>query len=294
MFKKSIILILVLSLVLTGCGSADPATAAATSTTPAPTEAATTKASTTEAPATEAPDTEAPTTEPPTTEPPTTEAPPEIPEALKKLSIEAGHIYLFGERYHGDAGVIREELEIWGAFYALGHRHLFEELPYFTAALLNEWMADDSDAILDKLYQEWEGTDLYNPATWNYYRTIKKNYPETIFHGTDVGHLYSRTGSRYLKKLIEEGKGETEEYTLAKENIEQGRKYYKTMDGAYREKCMLENFLREYESIKGETIVGFYGGAHLWPGKSQYAESDTMGEMLKNRLGDIYHWGYTR
>ena len=166
MFKKSIILILVLSLVLTACGSADPATAAATSTTPAPTEAATT---------------EAPATEAPTTEPPTTEAPPEIPEALKKLTIEAGHIYLFGERIHGDAGVKREELEIWGAFYALGHRHLFEELPYFTAALLNEWMADDSDAILEKLHQEWEGTDLYNTATWNYYHTIKKTIRKPSF-----------------------------------------------------------------------------------------------------------------
>ena len=260
-------------LFLSACGSADPASTAVQT----PAGDITTVADTTEAPTTEAP---------------TIEAPSEPSETLKQLSIEAGHIYLFGEMKHGDAEIMSEELKIWDAFYALGYRHLFEELSYAAAALLNEWMAADSDEILMELYQDWEGTYSYNPATWNYYRAIKKNYPETIFHGTDIGHQYDTTGARYLKKLEAEGKADTEEYALAQENCEQGRNYYNTdtEDAKYREKCMAENFLREYERIQGETILGFYGSAHLLEGKRAGSETDSMGQRIMDHYGDVYHW----
>jgi len=52
-------------------------------------------------------------------------------------------------------------------------RHLFVELPYYTAEFLNIWMKSDSDEILDELYNDWIGTALYNPYTKEFYKKIK-------------------------------------------------------------------------------------------------------------------------
>ncbi|WP_242860603.1 hypothetical protein [Clostridium sp. KNHs205] len=67
-------------------------------------------------------------------------------------------------------------------------RHLFIELPYYTAEFLNVWMQSDSDDILDAIYDEWNGTMIHTPDIIEFYKNIKSRCPETIFHGTDVGH----------------------------------------------------------------------------------------------------------
>ena len=42
-------------------------------------------------------------------------------------------------------------------------RHLFIEMPYYTAEFLNIWMQSDSNDILDLVYSGWIGTAAYNP-----------------------------------------------------------------------------------------------------------------------------------
>lgn len=54
----------------------------------------------------------------------------------------------------------------------------------------------------------------------------------------------------------------TEKYLLVEEAIEQGKYYYEDYDDVYRENKMVENFIREFDKLKDENIMGIYGGAH--------------------------------
>ncbi len=62
-----------------------------------------------------------------------------------------GQIYLYGEQ-HGVEQIMDKEFELWCEYYENKNlRHLFVELPYYTAEFLNVWMQSDSDDILDEL-----------------------------------------------------------------------------------------------------------------------------------------------
>ena len=80
-------------------------------------------------------------------------------------------------------------------------RHLFLELPDYTAELLNMWLREEDNQILNAVYADWYGTDLYSEQLKRFYHKIKEHCPETVFHGTDVGHGYATTGARYLNDL---------------------------------------------------------------------------------------------
>lgn len=135
----------------------------------------------------------------------------------------SGSIYLYGEA-HGVAKILDKEYKLWSQYYHNeGMRHLFVELPYFTAEYLNLWMQSDNDDILEEIYDDWERTRSHNPDVKEFYKKIKSECPETIFHGTDIGHQYETTGSRYLSYLVANDLGESEKYTLSMEAIRQGR-----------------------------------------------------------------------
>lgn len=117
------------------------------------------------------------------------------------LSQSSGQIYLYGEA-HGVDKILDKEFELWYKYYHNQNmRHLFVELPYYTAEFLNIWMQSDINNILDMLYSDWAGTASYNPNVKEFYEKIKSQCPETIFHGTDVGHQYDTTGERFLEYL---------------------------------------------------------------------------------------------
>lgn len=184
---------------------------------------------------------------------------------------EGTQILLCGET-HSDADCIARELELWDRCYRSGVRDLFIETPYYTAQFLNRWMCADSDEILDRLYEDAAGTQIHSQTAFDFYRTIKRDYPETVFHGTDVGHQYESTGRRYLALLEEEGLTETQDYALAQEAVEQGKIFYVTgtngpdQDHAYRERTMTENFIRELDSLSGKPVMGIYGTMHTATG----------------------------
>ena len=116
--------------------------------------------------------------------------------AVDSTAPSAGQIYLFGEE-HGVEKILNKEIEIWNDYYHNQNmRHLFVELPYYTAEYLNLWMKSDSDEILDAIYDDWDGSAAHNPYIRPFYKAIKEKCPETIFHGTDVGHQYFSTGER--------------------------------------------------------------------------------------------------
>lgn len=122
-----------------------------------------------------------------------------------ETSAPSGQIYLYGEQ-HGEKKILDYEIELWNQYYKdEGMRHLFIEYPYYTAELLNQWMQEGDDTILDAIYNDWEGSAAHNPDVKAFYRQIKIQCPDTIFHGTDVGHQYNSTGERYLEYLKANG-----------------------------------------------------------------------------------------
>lgn len=177
---------------------------------------------------------------------------------------EPARMYLYGES-HAEKRMIEKELELWQGYYADGLRHLFIEYPYYTAEYLNLWMRAEDDTILDAVLADLTGTIVYqNEYVRDFFIRIKQTCPETVFHGTDIGHQYQTTGARYLAYLEDQGLEDTETYTLTLENIAQGRTFYEEgMDQAYRENCMSQNFMREYDALGGQSVMGIYGSAHL-------------------------------
>ncbi|MDR0596535.1 MAG: hypothetical protein LBG50_03240, partial [Clostridiales Family XIII bacterium] len=171
--------------------------------------------------------------------------------AQNEPSLSAGDepsakILLVGE-YHGVDWIYNREFEKWSGYYGGdGMRHLFLETPYFTAALLNVWMKSEDDAILDAIYEDWDGTADHNQHKYDFFKRIKEECPETVFHGVDVGHQYFSIGERYLTYLSDAGQGGGEEYRLAEEAITQGKTYYGYESSAdadsYREEIMAKNF----------------------------------------------------
>ena len=198
---------------------------------------------------------------------------------------QVGNIYLYGE-LHGVKAIYDRELELWKDHYEKEQtRHLFLELPYYTAQYLNLWMESEDDQILEELYGDWDQTASHVEDYKTFFKGIKEECPETIFHGTDVGHQYSTTGQRYLDWLTQNGQEDSENYRLASENIEQGKQFYEAGDFVYREEKMVENFKREIAGVNGESVMGIYGGAHLG-GTVSGTDIPAMASQLKELYGD--------
>ncbi|KHL96283.1 hypothetical protein QW71_08295 [Paenibacillus sp. IHB B 3415] len=203
----------------------------------------------------------------------------------------SGSIYLYGEA-HGNAKIMDKEYELWSEHYHNeGMRHLFVELSYFTAEYLNLWMHSDNDELLEQIYEDWEGTAVHSPYTKAFYQKIKSECPETIFHGTDIGHQYDSTGSRFLSYLEANDLTGSESYTLTKEAIRQGQLFYSKDDGEYRENMMTENFIREFEKLGSESVMGIYGSAHTSLDGMDYSTQSTpcMANQLQKHYGGNLH-----
>ena len=203
----------------------------------------------------------------------------------------SGNIFLYGEQ-HSVEQILEKELELWSSHYQNdGMRDLFVELPYYTAEYLNLWMTSDGDDILDSLFQDWDGTAVCSQEVLCFYKQIKQDCPETVFHGTDVGHQYDTTGQRFLEYLTSTGQQDSRTYKLALENINQGRHYYEDSDHAYRENKMVENFIREFDRLGGADVMGIYGSAHTDAGAMDYGTHSVpcMANQLHKRYGDALH-----
>ena len=209
-------------------------------------------------------------------------------QAAEKITY-SGQVFLYGEA-HGEKKILEKELEIWKDFYAKGMRHLFVELPYYTAQFLNVWMREKGNDIFEAVYYDSEVTAFHNEYTYDFYMSIKQQCPETIFHGTDVGHQYESHGERYLKYLADNGRKDSPEYRLTQEVMRQGRVYYSNNADIFRENTMVKNFLREIATVDNEDIMGIYGSAHtLLEGLDFTGHVPCMANQLKTLLGDSIH-----
>lgn len=215
-----------------------------------------------------------------------------------------GEIYLYGE-VHSSSALLQKELALWSGYYhEQGMRNLFVELPYYEAQMLNLWMQAEDDALLDQLFEETAGTAGSTELVKGFYRSIKQNEPDTVFHGTDVGHQYWSSGQRYLELLRSENKQDTAEYRRTVEVMEQGAVFYTGQsadlterylltaketaeDWSYRENKMVENFLWAYEQLEDPRVMGIYGAVHTDPEGIAYQTPDLpcMGNQLMQYYG---------
>lgn len=203
--------------------------------------------------------------------------------ACSKTYQSTGIAYLYGEK-HGAPMILKKEFNLWYDYYHKnGMRHLFLELPYYAAKYLNLWINSENNAILDEIFEDIKGTAMDTPETKELFINIKKECPETIFHGVDVGHAYQSMGNRYLNYLSENNLQDTEEFNLAKENIEQGKKFYDKKDNAYREKMLVENFKREFDKLNNQNIMGIFGESHTKLDNS--SSNDNMIALLTDYYG---------
>ncbi len=182
--------------------------------------------------------------------------------------------YLYGET-HGELAILEKEFELWNNYYQNdGMRHLFIEFPFYGAEYLNLWMQAEDNSILDEIFNDVKGTAMDTPETKEFFIKIKENCPETIFHGIDVGHQYQTTGERYLNYLNENNLEDSQAFILTQEAIEQGKEFYSDKDYEYRENMLVENFKREFNSLKNEDIMGIFGAAHT--DLDSYISNDTL------------------
>ena len=210
---------------------------------------------------------------------------------LKDFSKESKEgIFLYGEA-HDYKGIKKAEVDLWGKYYKeYGIRNLFIEDSYIDAQFLNMWMKSDDDEILNELYDDCDGTLAHTEENLNFFKEIKKKYPETVFYGTDVCHTYKTGGKRYLKYLEENGKVGTDDYNRSVESIEQGKKYYADEEtgNKYRENIMVKNFVDEYEKLEDKRIVGIYGTSHVLPYSNDYFnEIPCMANQLNKKYPKI-------
>lgn len=198
-----------------------------------------------------------------------------------------GRIFLFGEM-HGSARTMERQLEIWGDFYHnYGMRHLFIETSYFGAQFLNMWMQADDDTIIYQLFNDRRGTPSHVPYTLAFWRTIKTDFPETIFHGTDVGHQSSTTGRRFLRHLAENGLTESESYLRTRENMAQFSRFRAANNHDVRAFYKPLNFIREFDALLGQDVMAIHGMAHTSIGDFMEMEGvDSMASVLRERYGD--------
>lgn len=195
-------------------------------------------------------------------------------------------IYLYGEA-HGNKEYYDIEFTLWKGYYDQGFRSLFLELPYYNAEFLNLWMKEDTDNSINQLYKEMQGTPSGNKYYLEFFHKIKEKCPDTVFYGTDVGHQFDTTGTRYLRYLKKNGLADSENYKLARECIRQGKEFYAhDTEGngvsPIRESYMVSNFIDAYTRCGQSKIMGIYGSNH-----TNLDKSKLMAGRLREHYGDV-------
>lgn len=197
--------------------------------------------------------------------------------------IPEGTIFLYGVVSDTDQENFDDALELWKTFYTQGVRDLFTDYSYPMTGFMNLWMQSDGDEYLDLAFDNVKGqTDILKA----FYRAIKRDCPETVFHGTGFGYLETE----YRKYLEENGRKDSEEYRLTEESQNQLTRYKASADqaeaNAYQDACLAENFAREYEALNGASVMGVIHYFHLESSELYLPEEQLMITLLKERFGD--------
>lgn len=210
-------------------------------------------------------------------------------------------IYIYGEE-HGTQADTDKEFTLWKDHYDNeGMRNLFLEVPNYVAGYLNLWMDEDDDQILEALRDQYKFSQGNKLKVYGkLLRRIKKECPQTVFYGTDIGDFNDTLGQGYLK-LLDKDNDKTQ-IDRVKEVMDQGdrrdayiKEYKENQEDTrlariadFREQMLVENFIYEFDNLEDKRIMGIYGAYHVSnPEKIQMGEAEIMGDQIKSRYGDI-------
>jgi hypothetical protein len=146
-------------------------------------------------------------------------------------------------------------------------------------------MQAEDDAILYQMFEDWRGSAMHNPDVLDFYKAIKGDFPETIFHGTDVAHQADSIDTRFLMHLRSEGLQDSHLYATTQENIAQYRRFRR--EGAnhgVRAYYKPLNFIREFDALIDQDIMAIHGMGHVV--FSDMGGVPTMATTLRERYGD--------
>jgi len=209
-----------------------------------------------------------------------------------RMEKSTGQIFLYGEA-HGVPRIMERQLEIWHEYYHNRNmRHMFIEFPFFTAELLNIWMQSDNDDILYEFFHNWDGAGTLRYYV-EFFRSIKREFPETIFHGINVTSGFCSQGRRFLQYLQDNNMHGTELYLLSLEAIKQGEHFCRYRDLEFRVTKMAENFIRAFDRLGDQNVMGIFGAEHTRLGFYREYEMrrdiPTLAKSLRERYGDSLH-----
>ena len=211
-----------------------------------------------------------------------------------RIEKSTAQIFLYGE-IHGVPRIMDRQLEIWRDYYHNRNmRHMFIEFGFFVAEYLNVWMQSDNDDILYELYNDWADIGEFIRYYIEFFRAIKREFPETVFHGIDVGFAHSTTGRRFLQYLQDNNMQGSERYLLTLEAIEQREHFLRYLDFEFRVTKMTENFIREFDRLGDRNVMGIFGAFHTRLGLYSYSSLElpaipTMAQRLRERYGVSLH-----
>lgn len=110
---------------------------------------------------------------------------------------------------HGTVGTFITEFELIKYFYENHNvKNILIETGHCTGSLLNNYIQNGDEKILNFVIKNTEGTFAYSNESANFYRSLyeyNKKLPEDqhlILYGVDVEHTYNNTGMYYLSTLL--------------------------------------------------------------------------------------------
>ena len=195
-------------------------------------------------------------------------------------------IHLYGEVHGLDAHFIHHFYR-WKYYYTYhGMRHLFIEMPFYHSFLLNLWMEEEDDKILQFLFDDIRGQYADTATRWDFYQRIKAELPNTIFHGVDMGI----PGGPLAKFMFHEHVLEdSDEFNIIQDNIMITQFFYDRFQQslAFRSVVMSRNFATLFNRLNNESVMGIFGAAHVEFGEYYYfvGGGTTLASLLAEKFG---------
>ena len=204
-----------------------------------------------------------------------------------------GQVFLYGEA-HNDKGIKEEESRTRDYYYnELGYRDMLIEFHPIFANHFNYYVKYGDDNYIHNLFNKI--TDFAPMKTYsnlNFYKLIKKKYPETFFHGVDIASLYYDSNP-IIKTYSDLGLITDLDYVYDCNKYSQFYyKNYMTEEGEiFREAKLAENILRIKSYLGNKNLVGFFGDAHISKdgGNFYFPHKPNMGNFLNRNLGFNYY-----
>ncbi len=216
-------------------------------------------------------------------------------------SEDHGKLFIFGEA-HGDKGILEEELKVWGNYYEnYGFRDLFVEQDQVWATLFNIYMQTDGDDYSKHIFRWYEDGAGFSIYYFNFFKTIKEKYPETIFHGVNTGdHIrWNVNIDYYLQSLIKEGFLDENMFQHTKDQILNTEKQVEVISSsiaksdAIRDAGMAQSIMEEWLRIGKKNVMCILGNGHT--GKNIHIDEEhkdwyNAGTIIARNFGtSLYH-----